>query len=227
MSGNWKQSKVGNKQKPGQLPSIKHTFQDKKSNVTLNWWTSSKTLQVIDLAGQKKLAEIEIKLQTGESNETTDEVTINTQQNTLDKNHTQYEINNVCKAIEELKNQLTILSSNITSKVINANASVVTPTHVEDTKGSNSTSNVTIASTSAATATHAEDTSSYNSTSNVTTASASHMTATHAEDTSSSRNSNIATASTNIMTTTHGEDMNLYINSWGTNATNRKHDKTL
>ena len=53
MSGNWKQSKVGNKQKPDQLSSIKHTFQDKKSNVTLNWWTSSKTLQVIGLAGQK------------------------------------------------------------------------------------------------------------------------------------------------------------------------------
>ena len=209
MSGNWKQSKVGNKQKPDQLPSIKHTFQDKKSNVTLNWWTSSKTLQVIGLAGQRKLAEIEIKLQVGESNENTDEVTINTQQNTLDKNHTQYEINNVWKAIEELKNQLKILSSNITSKVINANASVVTPTHVEDTKSSNSISNVTIASTNAATATHAEDTSSYNSTSDVTTASASHMTATHAEDTSSSRNFNITTASTNIMTATHGEDINL------------------
>ena len=158
MSGNWKQGKVGNKQKPDQLPSIKHTFQDKKSNVTLNWWTSSKTPQVIGLAGQKKPAEIEIKLQAGESNENTDEVTINTQQNTLDKNHTQYEINNVWKAIEELKNQLTILSSNITSKGINANARVVTPTHVEDTKSSNSTSDVTIASTSAATATHAEDT---------------------------------------------------------------------
>ena len=209
MSGNWKQSKVGNKQKPDQLPSIKHTFQDKRSNVTLNWWTSSKTLQVIGQAGQKKLAEIEIKLQAGESNENTDEVTMNTQQNTLDKNHTQYEINNVWKAIEELKNQLAILSSNITSKVINANASVVTPTHVEDTKISNSTSNVTFASTSAATATHAEDTSSYNSTSNVTTASASHMTATHAEDTSSSRNSNITTASTNIMTANHGDDINL------------------
>ena len=123
------------------------------------------TLQVIGLVGQKKLAEIEIKLQASESNENTDEVTMNTQQNTLDKNHTQYEINNVWKAIEELKNQLAILSSNITSKVINANASVVTPTHVEDTKSSNSTSNVTIASTSAAIATHAEDTSSYNSTS--------------------------------------------------------------
>ena len=104
---------------------------------------------------KKKLAEIEIKLQAGESNENTDEVTMNTQQNTLDKNHTQYEISNVWKAIEELKNQLAILSSNITSKVINANASVVTPTHVEDTKSSNSTSNVTFASTSAATGTHA------------------------------------------------------------------------
>ena len=71
---------------------------------------------------KKKLAEIEIKLQAGESNENTDEVTVSTQQNTLDKNHT----------------QAIILSSNITSKVINANASVVTPTHVEDTKISNS-----------------------------------------------------------------------------------------
>ena len=184
------------------------------------------TGEVIGQAGQKKLAEIEIKLQAGESNENTDEVTMNTQQNTLDKNHTQYEINNVWKAIEELKNQLAILSSNITSKVINANASVVTPTHVEDTKISNSTSNVTFASTSAATATHAEDTSSYNSTSDVTTASASHMTATHAEDISSSRNSNITTASTNIMTANHGDDINLSTH-WGTNATNRRRDKTL
>ena len=85
MSGNWKQSEVGNKQKPDQLPSIKHTFQDKNSNVRLNWWTFSKTLQVIGLAGQKKLAEIEIKLTAGESNGNTDEVTINTQQNTLEK----------------------------------------------------------------------------------------------------------------------------------------------
>ena len=161
MSGNWKQSKVRNRQRTDQLPSIKHTFQDKKSNVTLNWWTSWKTLQVIGLAGQNKLVKIEIKLQAGESNEITmNEVTMNTQQNTLDKNHTQYEINNAWKAIEELKNQLAILSSNITSKVINTNASAVTPTHVEDTKSSNFTSDVTFASTSAATATHAEDTSS-------------------------------------------------------------------
>ena len=94
MSGNWKQSKVGNKQKPDQLPSIKHTFQDNVKchtelvdileNSTSNWpsWT-------------KKLAEIEIKLQASESNENTDEVTMNIQQNTLNKNHTQYEINNV------------------------------------------------------------------------------------------------------------------------------------
>ena len=57
LEGKWKQSRVRGKQKPDQPPHLKHTFQDSKLNITVNWWSSSKTL--LFQGGQKRIIEIE------------------------------------------------------------------------------------------------------------------------------------------------------------------------
>ena len=46
LTGTWKQSKVGGRQKADQPPALKHTFHDKKTTVTINWLSSSKTLNL-------------------------------------------------------------------------------------------------------------------------------------------------------------------------------------
>ena len=145
LTGSWKQTIIGSKPKPDQLPTVKHTFQDKKIGVTLNWWTSSKTLQF--QAGQNK---IESQLQNiicekdeesvikSDEGSVTDTGILNKSQgcqNTTQKPLAQsQDINKVWNAIEELKEQVTLLSSNITSKfkVTSATASSITVTDAED-----------------------------------------------------------------------------------------------
>ena len=130
LTGNWKQSKVGGRPKADQPQALKHTFQDKKTNVTLNWWSSSKTLNL--QGGQDQIASIEKTIASflvntipdssvQFSSDMTDTNESKQNSSSQDKgnqvNPSESEIKNIWKVIENLKAQLTVLNSNLMKNV--------------------------------------------------------------------------------------------------------------
>ena len=130
LTGNWKQSKVGGRPKADQPPALKHTFQDKKTNVTLNWWSSSKTLNL--QGGQDQIASIEKTIASFLVNTVPDSSvqfssdmtdTNESEQNSSSQdkgnqvNPSESEIKNIWKVTENLKAQLTVLNSNLMKNV--------------------------------------------------------------------------------------------------------------
>ena len=108
LTGTWKQSKVGGRQKADQPPALKHTFDDKKANVTINWFSSSKTLNL--LGPQDQITNSE-KIITSFLENTILEIT-----DTNDSEENQVippekEIANIWNVINDIKYQLKTLSS--------------------------------------------------------------------------------------------------------------------
>ena len=116
LEGKWSQSQVGGKQKPDQPPHLKHTFQDRKLNITVNWWSLSKTL--LFQGRQKTIIEIENTIFSllGDTNLEVEEATEKTdpeQNNSSDSSGVIQDkrIENLWNAVEVIKAQLSLLVS--------------------------------------------------------------------------------------------------------------------
>ena len=122
LEGKWKQSRSGGKQKPDQPPHLKHTSQDSKLNITVNWWSSSKTL--LFQGGQKRIIKIENTVLSllGDTNLEVEGATKKTDPEKNSSSDFSGEIQdkreeNLWNAVEEIKAQLNLLVYVLSSSV--------------------------------------------------------------------------------------------------------------
>ena len=141
LTSTWKQSKVGGRQKADQPPALKHTFHDKKTTVTINWLSSSKTL---NLQGPQdhQITNIE-KIITSFLENTILEIT---DTNDSEENQAvppdseenqvippEKEIANICNVINDIKYQLKTLNSSQLKYANIAQDTTATATCIQNT----------------------------------------------------------------------------------------------